>query len=803
MPDAPQNPQSPRPLLNAGAFSTLESSMAGQTGIENLFTAAQANASLLNSCLAEARSVLRGNMPARDRLWLLLRGAAGLSSIDIPRDILAPNAAPPQLLDGGALLDLVIGTVRSANDEDEAGAMLGALGSLLNPLFLLDHAATAQLAGRVETIQTIAAAAQSASWERLNNATPTQALDWKDRVGFDMGAPHPPINFGRSISEWSYLWYCLTHHVGYSEIDPFAAPYNIDSISDPAACPGTTIFIRGSGFGPEGRVYFPTPSATDPAFQKYAGDDGILVGVDAVSWTDTLIEVVVPPWAVSGDLHLNAFTRIETPCATQDVYRLGNSVPFTGGLASVYAISLNGQPVDLNYPARQTFAPDDTIALSWQASVGPTVRVSISTQEKESGKVLWTAPGTFAGGLQATPVPIPDPGQPTIAQFVISATSDCGHAGPLTVDFVISVVPVVNISFIEVTQGVQTDQTTQLQGGAMPLVAGKDTGVRVYLTVDRHGWFNDKLANITGAVTVSGGGADAITVAPLNKRPVIPDAGFVDVTVSSHEDDDYSTLNFVIPGAACNGSRTITAGIYSGSDPSGPVRLAASIPWTWVSRPVIRLRWIILNPPDYTYGLVPMLTPYLSSALDYLPTITSDVGPAWTTQYNHYYDFSKQDGWDNALDDLSSFKDCTIWDQLNPFADHCSSADDGAIWVGIVPPSADPSGSPELGEGKPGETCIAVTGRPDVVAHEIGHTFGFNHVNLTFQGQNIDGPYDTVDNGGYHRRPGFDVHAGKIIVRSAGVIDNHGGSSTNPADLMSYLTPLWFTTTNWLRMFNR
>jgi hypothetical protein len=338
----------------------------------------------------------------------------------------------------------------------------------------------------------------------------------------------------------------------------------------------------------------------------------------------------------------------------------------------------------------------------------------------------------------------------------------------------------------------------------MPLVAGKDTGVRVYLTCDRHGWYQDKLTKITGSVVVSGGGADAIALAPLNTRPAVPDEGYIDVMVSSHEDDDFSTLNFLIPGAACNGTRTITVTIYSGSDPSGPVRVSASTPWTWISRPAIRLRWIIMNPPEYIYGLEPTLTPYLSSALDYLPSITSDVGEAWTQQFNNYYDFSTGDGWDNALDDLSGFKDCTIWDQLNPFADACSNADDGAIWVGIIPPGADASGSPELGEAQtPGDTCIVVTGRPDVVGHEVSHTFGFHHVNLAKQGQGIAGPYDTVDNGGYHRRPAFDVHAGKVILRGAGVIDNQGGTSTMAADLMSYLTPLWFTTTNWLRMFNR
>ena len=408
MPETPSNPQTPAPLLSPALLSGLESSLAGQAGIDSLFTAVQATSLLLDSCLIESRSVLAGSMPARDRLWLLLKAAAGLSPVRIPADILAPSTAAPQLMDGGALLDLVVGTVRSANSQHELDNMLAALGALLNPLFLLDYAASAQQTGQIETIRTIAAAAQSALWRGSNNPPSLHAITWKDRVRFDTGAPGATLNFSKGISEWSYLWYCLQHHVGYSEIDPFATHYNIDSISDPNACAGATIFIYGTGFGPSGRVYFPAPSASDPAFQKYAGDGDMLVGVEAVSWTDTVIEVVVPPWAVSGDLHLNAYTRTVTPCATQDVYRLGNSVPFTGGLASVYAVNLNGKPVDLVYPIPQTFAPNDTVVLSWQASVGPSVQVTVSIHDKASAQV-WNVPGIFGGGFQAAIVTIPDP----------------------------------------------------------------------------------------------------------------------------------------------------------------------------------------------------------------------------------------------------------------------------------------------------------------------------------------------------------------------------------------------------------
>ena len=133
-----------------------------------------------------------------------------------------------------------------------------------------------------------------------------------------------------------------------SQVDRFGPRYHIASISNPEACAGQTLTIRGTGFGPTGRVSFPSPGSDDPAFGLGAGDDGVLGGVIPTRWTDTEIDVVVPAWATAGELHLNAYTRHRDPCATIDVYRLGNSVFFQGGLSAVYQVSLGGVDVALD-----------------------------------------------------------------------------------------------------------------------------------------------------------------------------------------------------------------------------------------------------------------------------------------------------------------------------------------------------------------------------------------------------------------------------------------------------------------------
>jgi hypothetical protein len=296
------------------------------------------------------------------------------------------------------------------------------------------------------------------------------------------------------------------HEVGRSRPVLFGGRYDITSVSKQDACGGETITILGTGFGRQGRVFFPSPDPDDPIYQKFLfGTPGLTEGVPAASWTDTRVDVVVPRWAVSGDVRLNVYHTVKSPCRTRDIYRLGNSILFLGGLATVIAISLNGQQVDLDSPKPLTFAPRETVQLSWTASIGPTVRVRVSICRKSDGQELWKAPSLFSGGAKLTPISVPDPGEPTHAQLILSVTGACGHTAPRVVDFTINIQPRLAVDFIEVTQGVQTDRATQSSGFVVPLVEGKDTGVRVYVSCNRRGWFRDRLGSITGALRVSGG----------------------------------------------------------------------------------------------------------------------------------------------------------------------------------------------------------------------------------------------------------------------------------------------------------
>jgi hypothetical protein len=110
----------------------------------------------------------------------------------------------------------------------------------------------------------------------------------------------------------------------------------------------------------------------------------------------------------------------------------------------------------------------------------------------------------------------------------------------------------------------------------------------------------------------------------------------------------------------------------------------------------------------------------------------------------------------------------------------------GGIRSGIVPSdSSFPWGGmalPRIGATAPSFICQA--GQPQTCAHELGHAFGYLHVNCGGPA----GPYDanlplTISD------PGIDVAARTIVM---------AGSS----ELMTYCGPQWPSVEHWTRLFN-
>lgn len=787
--NTPDDLPAARPLLRRAAIADMARALslagAAQTG-DGLQSDVDRHAPLLERCVAEAEKVLHGSADAAARLWLLLREPIDTGPA-IPRSILHDVAGragltAPLSMDGDVLLRLVAGVVRAANTPAESELMLESLGRLLQPLFHLDVAAAAAgqaRHGRGALLETFVSAHAAPRWraETVRPIDPTVARDPArdpaahvldtDRVPYDLASWRDTV-VKPTIGDWRSFWACPGGvHLAMSQIDRFGPRFTITSILNAGACAGQTVTIRGSNFGPSGRVYFESPDIRDPAFALGAGDPAVLVGVTPKRWTDTEVEAVVPVWATAGELQLYAFTRHVDRCATIDVHRLGNSVFFEGGLANVYRVSIRGVEIDLTSAQPTNLAPGDSVALAWHTSGGPTTRVKV--QLMDGATELWARsnlPGGFGGTVLT--VPDPDPKEPRSARLVFTVTSNCGVTQPRVVPVWLSVPPRLTIAYIEVTQGVQGDLSDVLAGRGMPTVALKDTAVRVHMNCDRGGWFSNKLGRITGALLV-----DGRRLAPTNVRVMIPpDRGFASLRGLSDAGVTNDTLNFTIPAAWLTpGTHQLGVTIVC-DDPSGKITLGQTITWNWPAHAPIRVRALYMA----LYGSDGFMLDYARRALDYLPTPLTDIGIAGPRWYPHTYDLSEDDGWNDLLDDLED-----AWDD----ADEAS----GVRWLGIVPASERFLGQTLAHQGISGTPSIAVLAmgdRPEVGAHELGHSLGLHHIDLPAGVPK--GPFDSADSGGMLRRPPFDVRASKAIPLPAG-------------DLMTYLEPVRPGISTWMRLF--
>lgn len=607
-------------LVRDGALETARDAVAAHGHAEDaaaIYREARGRVEYLERCLAEAQAVLGGDLGASTRLWLLLRETVADAGGDLPPSVLEEAAAraraePPRLLDGDSLLRLVAGTVRAANRPDEADRMLDSLGLLLRPLLLLDFAASAAAdapPGQDGALKTLIFARRAPQWRdelAASHADPNRppAPDppqpsppggnppfKPDRDKFDHGSwlvHASDATKGVGIS----LWPCLgeARH-GMSRIDIFGGRYQIDSLSNPGACPGQTLTIRGSGFGPQGRVAFPTPDLTDPAFQLgLVPGHPMVAGVEPVRWTDTEIDVVVPPWATSGELRLRVFQTHRDPCMDVDVHRLGNSVLFRGGLARVFKVFLDSVEVEPDARRPPCIDPLEVTRLTWQASSGP--GVSVSAEITAGGRTLWSQnnlPGGFGAALIDKISPMP--AEPTHATLALTARGPCGAAQPLSIPVILSVRPRLAIEYVEVTQGVQGDRGEVETGRGMPLVATKDTAVRVHLSCDRRGWFGNRLDKITGSLRVD----NHPPLAPTNVRNLVPDKLFISVERLSRPDFTNETLNFLIPAAWLTpGQHTLSVRVVC-DDPSGRIDIGQAVQPTWSFKLPMRVRCLYLG----------------------------------------------------------------------------------------------------------------------------------------------------------------------------------------------------------------
>lgn len=759
---------------------------------EHLLADTRGHLDYAERCATEAEAVLKGDRGAARRLSLLL--AEGLPPAPaIPDDIVARalgkengrrEIQPPRILAGDTLLRLIAGVVRAAGRPEEAQHMLATLGQVLAPLFHLELLSLLVTRGDMDTAKTLLTARSVPHWRTALTPAGLEIPPTKP--------PHPGppnvlngdwklVSVPNAFGKFADLWPCMGRAgKAMSTFDRFAPGYSLDSISNPTACKGDRITLFGSGFGTSaGRVWFSSPLADDPAFIANA-DPGVIEGVVPERWTDTEIDVIVPAWATTGPMQLYVYATHQDHCMTVNVYKLGYPILFQGGLATVYQAFVAGVEVHADSKKPTNLTPGDSVALRWIATDGPGVTVDIALRDDESGTILFSKRG-FPGGNAGTVLDVPDPLQPRRASLLFSAHSGCGATMAMTVPVYLSVRPTLNIRFVEVTQGVQGGPGDEVSGGIMPMVADKDTAVRVHMVCDRHGWNGNYLDKITGVLKV-----DGKPLFPTNQRGVVPDRGFVSIFGMSNADLTNTTLNFTIPAAWLQpGPHSLSVAVVA-KDPVDTVSAATNLQWTWFAKAPMQVRALWLGHYPSEAGMLS----YLRDALEYLPTSLGGIGiapPVWALQKR---DLTVSDDWDKLACDLTK-----LWD--------AADETEGVVWLGIIPSSErynypNPPGSPVpyrplAHSGVSNEHFDAVAAMGDVPesgAHELCHAWHRNHVHLPDTGSNQPAPdYDYSDSGGRLRRAPFRVRASEAIALPA-------------YDLMTYMDPRGAGITTWMAMFN-
>lgn len=716
--------------------------------------------------LAEAKAVLKGDHGAAQRLIHLLTSVkqhVPLQRIDVEELHLTARHSELSFISEPELLQLVVGVVRASTNSAEASEMLAGLTYLLMPLMRLEEKF-------------------SAVTELFNgNPVPMQMMS-QDLGGFFDGPDGPILPGDPNLGGWiPYmrggilgvsnipLWKPANHDNDMWRVHRFDTPghapwnticslealkkaaevqangpqYNIDSITPIDACPGELIVLRGRNFSSGGSVEFESGEIVEDA-----------------QWSDTEIRVVIPAGTSAGQIKLNILQQTIVVCGTSiPVNRLGTGILYNGGSPIIYSVTVNGSPLQVLKPNSVT-----PVEIVTSTTAGTTVMVDLFI----SGSLRFTA-NPMSGGFNIVQVRTPAnvPG-PVSGELVVTVTSRCGI---VTVRYPVGIAfpPLVAISFIEVTQGVQTSlaQQNQVPPYVMPTVAWKDTAVRIHCDVFRPG-SNSHEVNVSGKLIV-----DTVNqIAPRNPG--------LTATVKTNSDAAVtdSTLNFIIPaGMLAPALHKLEVTIII-NEPGSHYTVTKTIFWEWIDKAPMPVRFFYLDIQS-NINRATMQT-YARDVLDLIPTPLSRIYiDTRQTFISSNYDLRNKDGWDDLLDALDDMRD----DENEQYGIH---------WLGIVPYDPGNTGS-TAGVAKPtvfrdtSDTAIAYANQPESGAHELGHTYGLGHINDPGLGNlNQKPPYDDLDNHGFTRRPSFDVRK----IRA----------NPKERDLMGLYDPQHFGLTNWPRL---
>jgi hypothetical protein len=509
----------------------------------------------------------------------------------------------------------------------------------------------------------------------------------------------------------------------------------IESVAPTSCCPGDKIQIRGSGFGstrPAGvELVFPTKS-------------GGCKPVQALTWSDTLIEAIAPDDVGAGCI---GFVRQSNGGAEATLQEAASQL--AGELESCIGLPAAGAAHQLNkVPLKLVSCPpclpagENRLQAAGRAKIDWfSIRsngTSVTTVSRGAQLELsWSVQGVSS--VTITRVGSTGPAAPTgllpakgtaalgafdgittsVATYRLEATNSCGNESA-TASVTMTEGPHLNIVDVHVAQAIP------LPYQPVTLVAGKRTCVRAFVT---SGLPLDWIAGagpgqqpgVTGSLLVTHGDPPQTTVVspPLNPNGSITAGPFVDPNKLEH------SLLFELPLELTSGTIEIHPTVRVGGMPSSTPGASATRPSpstvTFVPQAKEKVLPILIFDSILLFGPPTQqeLRATLAGALARMPLDEGGfiVKPRIETTTPPWIDLRGELGWNWLVLNLTTL----IF--LFP------TEDVGGLRTGLVPDAASYAlngiGTPRIGATVP--AIVARAGLPATLAHEWGHAYGLGH----------------------------------------------------------------------------
>lgn len=506
--------------------------------------------------------------------------------------------------------------------------------------------------------------------------------------------------------------------------------YTIASITPIDACHGDQVVIIGSNFGSApGLVCFPFGSSTPTG-----------TCVPATSWSDTEVRAIVPAGSGSGELQLRIVDNHVVACGKIFlITRKGEgALLFLGGRAAIGSLTVNGRSTDV------WALPDTDVTVAWDASRGGAGSV-VSLRITDGTSVLLDRPGLAATGSLVFHTPATT--RERTFRVTAIASHRCGN-DTRALDMLITMPSELTILGIEVTQATQFSRSnlhlpadTFQADNSVPLIENKRTLIRVYVDSGLDGFDLGRGTGVVPGVTAqlhgTRGGAP-LPGSPLNalNQPIQVSRNAPYLTVRQQW---QSTLNFELPASWLSGAVTLRTVV----DPtfalrrrhSGTVATQTSV--SFVSARPLKLVGVMIRYTGWQSDsagnrvrvdiAAPAFATLVNAANWLRRTYPTNDIQFFTAPGNKTITF------DGDLTDGSGGGCGDEWgdlmDELRDLADDYS-ADEDAVWVGVLPTGWGGAAWGGCGGGADGAIGAAVIFANDTgstLAQEAGHGYGRNH----------------------------------------------------------------------------